>query len=772
METGKIKEVNFEKKFGRIEPDRPAQDEDRRGLHFAFRAVQKPTRWEDLQPGLSVQFERERTDLGWTAKQVRVANAVSSTTQSSSSTQQTRPAAGYRFFNPYNFARYLPAGADTDDPAVQLLGKCPPPPHDRWAGLSGKIYCRITAITPVFVSDAEAIEKEPNKQEHKRYGFFRWRGEKAIPASSLRGPLRSVFEAITNSCFANLANKRLSYRLSGREIRTLVPARVVHEKYENGSEQWKLQLLTGAATLNYEEPPKQLYASPSRRYRPDGRPGNPPPSADIEGVKHGEECWAVLEKVNFPPSWRVLVLRSKDKKEEAEHKLAALRKQQRTNELMVRQGFYCHTNQNADNKHSERFFFVDASGGNQLKYVNLREEVRNRYEDLIADYQDRHAKDVVKRRKNGGDPEEVIRDDRGKIIELAYSRFIVDKEKKERKLRGGELVYACLQGRPPNLSVKFIAPVSWPRVAYEHTIGDLLPVHLRRCDGLNSLCPACRTFGWVHGNEEGAYRGRVKFSHAVLKTPGQQIGLKRLAILASPKPTTARFYLLPPEMQPQDGRSDATVGYEGNGGKNQLRGRKIYRHFADEMRTLELENCSDQNRTLLDAEGIDAVFDNFTVEFENLAEVELGALLWSLTLGNKGYHRLGYGKPLGMGSVKIEVTQVEALDPQARYTSLTTSGFSQVMDWEKYIVDFQQAAEARWGSKFEDLAPVADLLALVGENGAALPVHYPAPDLNFENQFEWFVGNKRERGGPKFELGLATEDEGLPLMGKDGKVRW
>jgi hypothetical protein len=151
----------------------------------------------------------------------------------------------------------------------------------------------------------------------------------------------------------------------------------------------------------------------------------------------------------------------------------------------------------------------------------------------------------------------------------------------------------------------------------------------------------------------------------------------------------------------------------------------------------------------------------------------LGALLWALTLGGQGCHRLGYGKPLGLGSAQIEITAIETLDPAVRYTSLTNSGYAETDQWERWIEAFQRAAEARWGMPFSQLAPVVDLLSLLNYQEPELKVHYPySPEQQpGQKQFEWFVGNKRDKG-PKLELGLAVEDEGLPLIRKDGKVNW
>lgn len=109
----------------------------------------------------------------------------------------------YGFLNPYNFVRYLPPGRESDEPAIKLLGRCHPPPHDRFIGLTGEIECELEAATPIFISDSESVKGD----EHKSYRFFRLINEDgkedfAIPSTSLRGMLRGVFEAATNSCFS------------------------------------------------------------------------------------------------------------------------------------------------------------------------------------------------------------------------------------------------------------------------------------------------------------------------------------------------------------------------------------------------------------------------------------------------------------------------------------------------------------------------------------------------------------------------------------------
>jgi CRISPR-associated protein (TIGR03986 family) len=438
-------------------------------------------------------------------------------------------------------------------------------------------------------------------------------------------------------------------------------------------------------------------------------------------------------------------------------------------------GYLCLTNQNIENKHDERLFFTDKN----LPLVELPVEVRQKYEELIADYQERHS-DAVRKRQHPDQPQGG---------EPAFSRFILERTgRNEAKLRDGDLVYAMLEHASGGYRVKFIVPVSVPRVGFERKIGDLLhPYELAKCEDYDRLCPACRTFGWVWGDDPEqqrpelskptAYAGRVIFSHARL-THNAGTFDATLAILSTPKPTTYRFYLRPRNGKPQDGLCDQQVDYDNPG--QILRGRKVYRHHGDRLHLQEYQsvngNKSDQNRTVHGVQKAGSRFE-FTVEFENLAPVELGALLWSLRL-EKWHHRIGYAKPLGFGSAQIEVLSVSILNPEVRYASLsdTADGWIDRTDqMDVWINDFKRAMAARYGATFDQLANIRDLKALLADT-PPFPVHYPRPTRQPQvqgKQYEWFVGNKRggQDPGPRLALPLAADDQaGLPLIDKDGNV--
>jgi len=766
--------------YGLIRPD---DDTDER-VYFKPAWVQE-TPPGGLQTGMRVEYEYRRTPQGLQTTRIRLLGeamhgaAEGQPPRAPRETDQPPTAGGYRFLNPYNFVRYL----EKERPRDHVLGDCPPPPHDRYLGLTGRVTCTLEAVTPLFVSDShEIVSQDVNGKEHRTYRFFEYDGRPAVPASSLRGMARAVYEAVTNSCFSVLDGRRLSYRLEATRAAALVPARV--ERGQNG--RWQLRLLTGLVPIAPGQRPRGLYAAAVHLYDPiEGKPSRVP-KVDLLGLEHGDRCVALVEKKGI----FTYVLEVGRVREQ-------LSRPTRDTQRVV-EGFLCINNQNVENKRKERLFFRANENRAGPIHIELPAKVAQEYEDLIADYQQRHEEE---RDARGDHPDVLVRHKDG-TVDPALSRYMY--RAKDRELHEGALVYAAMAGSVDHPEVRFIAPAAVPRVSYERSIGDLLDglERLRACDGGDglALCPACRAFGWVYdarreretakGEDKSrskdkvtAYAGRLRFSHAALiDDPALPEPLPdiTLAILSSPKPTTTRFYLRPRSGPPRDGLSDDEAGYDG---PNVLRGRKFYRHFgqadpAEYWRATGegFAGRDDQNRTVRGARPAGARF-RFTVDFENLAPVELGALLWSLEIGGEGYHRLGFAKPLGFGSVKVEVKELEVLDPGRRHGTLDTDGgwLPALGHKEEWVAQFREVMGSMYGS-FDDLANVRDLLALLGEP-PALPIHYPrvdrAPAPEGKN-FEWFMVNKRSgrEAGPRLALDLADEDTvGLPLLDRSGRAR-
>jgi len=704
----------------------------------------------------------------------------------------------YRFLNPYNFVRWMDAPRTfADDPDTRLLARCEPPPHDRYVGMTGKIACQLENVTPLFISDSEGIEPTKSEPEHKVYRFFRFdfgNGEEpALPATSLRGMLRSTFEAVTNSCFAHFDyDARLSYHLPATESLKLIPGRV--EQAADGS--WRLRLLPGSARMAIGERPRdKLYAArveqyealaPGRRPKRDqfSKPIKPVlRKVDLQGLKHGDRCFALASDLKFPPVWDIEQLASKENR-------TKLRQTAPNHQIL--EGYLCITNQNIEAKRFERFFFRDPANRFGAEFASLTDEVHKHYNELIADYQQRHKDDIAKARKKR-DPK--LPDVHSMPKKAGYSRFMFEGEYKS--LSNGDLVYAMLSGPVQAPKVEFIVPVAIPRLGYERKVFQLLPQHLHKCEEYNNLCPACRTFGWVYGKTEGAqdnvkdlsknvaYAGRVRIEHGKLLDPQPAtLGQTTLAILSTPKPTTTRFYLKPSDDKPRNGTDDFQAGYDNR--NNVLRGRKIYRHHGHDGDVEYWQNqasehkrptvksqpiIDDQNRTLLDPLAPGAKFE-FTIHFENLAEVELGALLWSLQLEAGMVHRLGLAKPLGFGSVKVMIQQVLVMNPTQRYSTLQSNQSNTAVDWGTYIQRFQEAMRRSYGQEFVNSPHIRDLRALLSNPDSNLPIHYPRPEqkANPEGKnFEWFMGNNRNRDA-RLVLEMPAAEQGLPLIDKTGYI--
>lgn len=78
-----------------------------------------------------------------------------------------------------------------------------------------------------------------------------------------------------------------------------------------------------------------------------------------------------------------------------------------------------------------------------------------------------------------------------------------------------------------------------------------------------------------------------------------------------------------------------------------------------------------------------------TIKFENLTEEELGALLFSLELPANMAHKIGMGKPLGLGSVKLNVT-LKICNIQSKYNSLLNTTRTKFNDSYKSIASTRE----------------------------------------------------------------------------------
>lgn len=190
-----------------------------------------------------------------------------------------------------------------------------------------------------------------------------------------------------------------------------------------------------------------------------------------------------------------------------------------------------------------------------------------------------------------------------------------------------------------------------------------------RCNSRDSLCPACRLFGTIQGDQVHL-EGRVSFSDAALVEGELVQGELHLGELSTPKPKHGLIY-----------------GREGRQG-GPIAGRKLYYHHESDLEPGRDAKRTHRTTTILEyapgGEGTSQTVFRFRLLFRDLAPEELARLLWCLELEEDLAHKLGLAKPLGYGSCRVAVLDGESRVERGaeRYRSFDpAAGASSASPW-------------------------------------------------------------------------------------------
>jgi CRISPR/Cas system CSM-associated protein Csm3 (group 7 of RAMP superfamily) len=230
------------------------------------------------------------------------------------------------------------------------------------------------------------------------------------------------------------------------------------------------------------------------------------------------------------------------------------------------------------------------------------------------------------------------------------------------------------------------------RLAYEKTIGDHIPPELKS-PNITDIAEA------IFGNEK-THAGRVFFEDAYLDGKPEDALLETAVprILSNPKPTCFQHYL---EQKPENLQNHPKNLAHYNS-ENPIRGYKLYWHRSDDN-WIETDQENIRNHqsqyTRITPIKPDSTFRG-RIRFENLSEVELGALLFVLHLPDGLAHKLGMGKPLGLGTVKI-TPKLYLSDRKQRYSDLFAE-WDGLKDETNKITDFKNAFERYVLDKLQD----------------------------------------------------------------------
>ena len=754
------------------------------------------------------------------------------------------PAPG--FHNPYNFVPLTPREGMAGE-----LGDGPPKSHDRYHSdaYTGNVVVKMTTVTPLLLPDTRPGEVQEDDSRHKTYNVLQLGGQPYLPSSSVRGMLRSAYEAATNSRLGVFAghDRRLGMRLRASSGLALVPARVIggHVELYPGD-----QPLPGSPRT--PGLPARMMAAWLPMYT-RGSPGVPASRVTLSGrpLVHGQQVWCWLQEVkrwrwnrrrgqySSFRYWRVIEAAVGSAGLSASPTITTdapptppPRGQgrrpyhQKLPTTLQVEGVVCITHQNIGTKHDERVFF---SAGGRPAIATISDEVRDHWRELILDYRSVHKDRVAKVRDRGGDPSQLVA---GRDARPAWSRHVLEAGVED--LPDGTLCHAVVETTPSGLRAKALYPVMISRELQARPPSALLPSSHAPASALNALSPAERVFGWVQDPGEGACRSQVSIGPVTCLDEDAVESFDPplpLAILSSPKPQQGRFYVARDATgtAQADGLSKEAASYTGS--DKGLRGRKVYPHhrglpadywqnpledrtqIASEGRYQEYrrsraavkekvqgrsqpvqnddgtwqltteEQRDDQNRSVTGWVRQQKRFQ-FEVRFQNLSRVELGALLWLCSQDRDGaerYHRLGGGKPLGFGSVRLDVEAFHAWRGKSiaqRYGSIAGVLPETEPDLlANCIKDYREAVETAYGAPFENVPFVAALKRAMEGFADGLPVHYPRARQGSQRgnavpphpdglSYEWFVANEKEPDGPRLTLKGLADDPGLPYLAK------
>lgn len=675
------------------------------------------------------------------------------------------------FHNPYNF---VPAVLRGD--LGNGLEDTKPIGHDKFHEdyFTGKLTVKMTVETPLLILDTAKVSVQ---NKHKSFPVRIENDKPFVNPTAVKGMLRSAYEAITDSRLSIFTkhDERLAFRSEAKL--GAVPARVV--KKEDGNLYFRVmksQLL------------KLGFAAKLKRYKVGDNLGTDK-GARFAAKTYNDKAYS---EENLPQNGDAVwvELNSKGAVE------TILRRNVGDVKNGWQPGWVCVTGANIGGKKNERVF-LENPNDKLLKIENIHKEL---WSQLIGNYQEIHQKNLKEREDENSNPSDYLGRNPG---ETAWSRHIYEKESKD--LTEGTLCYLNFK-RNSESEVDAVIPVTISRRLFEVSPSELLSEKLKPAKLITQLSPADRVFGWVRQSkpkdselnsaekeirneikEIGAHRGQIRIGSIICQTEKedaiQYFDNLPLNILGQPKPQQGRFYVAetPKTGEAQiEKRSNEDAGYKVGRG---LRGRKVYPHHANlpkdywtnqrglrEYLRPDKEQDS-QNRSIEGWITPKTEFE-FDIHFTNLSKVELGALVWLLSLNgeneDKYFHRFGGGKPYGFGSVKLEIVGSDVRNGKNLKT------FYMSLDDEK-VGKLQEDELKNLGIEFKNLADtvfpkVINSFLRACEGFDDNPIHYPRTSKKLSadtKSFEWFVENNRiERGTVKngYVLQDLTTDDGLPYL--------
>ncbi len=690
--------------------------------------------------------------------------------------------------------------------------------HDYWPGglNNGRIVCQLTLETPTVVGCQQIGPEDASKFVEP----YRVNGELAIPGSSLRGMVSSIVETLSQSAMRVLDNTEMSVRKSMIDA---ISAIGLLKQNQEGLQMMPITVgpIPGYnGRFNLQGKWREAFAGRTWRnilpvylsgYEPHGNDQIRKQTGSFlarEGLesfqgKRDQFYWAKLTGPEIPVSEEL----ENDNRDNVHQNLKVKNFRNRSYllgqflapdcERPLTQAEYDdlpkdqqsgytmgalfilgiesrEKNMPRTKKHE---YFLPLPKKDTSKRLHISDEVLNTFEHLshLVDPEGKNGLPYAPQGYPDAKPKS------GRLM-----RFDLDNHGKVREIAWSAIWRRLLDGSVYDFFGK-ISP-------------DLLPWSPER----QNLTPAEAMFGVVGegkplNQEEEQIKpssnlaSRVRFTDARAVREPQLLPEETLKILGSPKlPCPTMYFKSKKDNSPIQSKSLAV-------GSHRPRGRKFYLHHPLEQtnRHYWKSESSDENSAKQKLR-VQPLCENqsfwFHIDFDNLSDAELNLLLTSLRPSKEFRHRLGLGKPLGLGTVRVDLAGVFLIDRLKRYRDFrldspryhtVVAGLDEIKQddlRQQYPVEaavLEEDGMRRPGPGDRSLIDetTLTLLCACGDPGKLRPntqVRYPyvRGQENDETEgFKWFVNNDRVKGNkgpPGQELGQITpQSQILPTLKTD-----
>lgn len=736
------------------------------------------------------------------------------------------------FHNPYHFIPFSQPDIQTwlSPEAHRETGG-----HNRYRGLSGRLVCALDTVTPLFIG---AAARTPESDRHpKPVDGFTLQNQPAIPATSLRGMLSSLFESLSGSNLRVLHPSPYSMRKSTKEALSAIGRIVEHDG------ELKLYPLTlptlrmqGNDPLGYTVPsrwqkvfywespiPLRVYFGNRRETYDASRPHYFPLR---ELSFHKDHVGADNRDLRFPSrdQNKTLLIGQRPMSSherpitEADFLTKSPQEQARYTRGWVRTLWTRERDKDLPGSVKHLLFIPDPvetpAAADLLPLPPAVVDTFHALADQALASQHWGNKDT---------PPDAA------ILPFTPAGRTRDKGRKTR-LQHGDLVCFDLDDDSRVREIAFssvwrqgIRMPGAPRLATTADLlaqvsPDLLPFGMAARSP--RLSPVEQLFGVVEDRPRQPAKGRRKATSAPAAyalagkvyigfgRPTPDHTVKRdppvtLKELSTPKPPSPAFYFRPKVGDGYLSKADLSrkpTQYVPAGRKHYLHALRRHGEIAkldargrvpaDSSGLPPWESCfngqedsGNKRRVRVEPIAAEETF-RFEIDFANLSPAELEMLCATLLPAPSFEHRLGMGKPIGLGSVKLAVEGLFIVDRTRRYAH-------DPLDAPRHHQGWRANGEASWPTHLQDGHPASALeptpspailaaralagvapavrraLQLLGNPGAvAVPVHYPQVNGGqLENKhYSWFMENDKQPSNNGYLPGFTGSSTHLPTL--------